>query len=506
MALERLAPRHVFEIFETLFLPVHRCSNHEAAVREAVGTWARDRGFRVSRDDTGNLLVSMPATAGMEDVPGLLLQGHLDMVCESDRDDGFDFKTMPIPVLLDGDWIATDGTTLGADNGLGASIALGLLADRDPDFMHGPVEVLLTVGEETGLDGAAGLDPDALGISSRVMVNVDSEELGTITIGSAGGGSTILHREGITATPAPPNARVLSVGISGLAGGHSGVDIHLPRANAIKLVSRLLSVLPDSGVLGISSWVGGTRHNAIPRSSVATVVVHSTRIDACMAAITRESEAIQRYYSRKGVDGAAIEPGLHVSVKEVGLHGVQVLPKDASLSIIALACALPHGPAMFSPFMPDLVETSSNLATVSVDAGGGSCRFETSTRSNEAAELEATRRGIVSLGRALGWEATVEPAYPGWSPEPASPFLAFMKEIYEQCLGNPVRVKAVHAGLECSIISGKLPALEGRILSIGPTIEHPHSPRERARATDVPVIYGLIKRLVSKLGSRPRWL
>lgn len=496
--LDGLEPRDVFAIFETLFAGIPRPSGRESAVREAILGWAAARGLATSTDAAGNVVVRAPASPGKDGVPALLFQGHMDMVCETDLAGGFDFESRPVTLRVDGEWLAADGTTLGADNGLGASMALALLVDDDPAFVHGPIEVLLTVAEETGLDGALAMDPATLGITAGAMVNVDSEQIGEITIGSAGGGTTTLRCQ-VRCEPCPPGTRWIEIAASGLRGGHSGVDIHLPRANAIKLVARVLNALPAGVSWRLHSWEGGTRHNAIPRSSSAVAgVPPGVDVEDVLAPARAEIEAITRYHARAGADGVVLEPSIAVHARDAGSGARPALDAGVSRAVVALVSLLPHGPATRSPFLPGLVETSSNLATVSVNAGTGKCGIDVNTRSSEHDHLEATRRAVSALAGAMGWDARLDQAYPGWSPDPASPFLAMVRTAYEESAGIPVQARAIHAGLECSIISGKLPALAGRVVSIGPTILHPHSPAERARIGDVAIVQRVLKAIATR--------
>ncbi|MFW9886837.1 MAG: peptidase dimerization domain-containing protein, partial [Candidatus Thorarchaeota archaeon] len=301
MVLESLEPELVWQIFEEVFIQTPRPSKKEgkirAKIKEYVQANAETAGISVtiSEDDTGNIMVKAPATKGMERAPPILLQGHMDMVCETDRPDGFDFDNKPIPVRIqdNGEWVDADGTTLGADNGIGSSIGLALVLDSE--VAHGPIEVLITVDEETGLVGAFGLDLEKLGIKGKLMINIDSEDLGVITIGSAGGGDSTLTKE-LSLKDVTGEARFFDLTVSGLFGGHSGVDIHEPRANANKLIARMLTLIVEKMNVHLCSWNGGSKHNAITRESFAKFAVETGRAAETEKLLEEARGAILAYY------------------------------------------------------------------------------------------------------------------------------------------------------------------------------------------------------------------
>jgi len=497
LVLESLEPRHVWEIFENVLAATPRESKKEEKVRAAIKKWlqqqveSRGIAIDVREDETGNILIKVPPTPGMESCPSVMLQGHLDMVCETDRPDGFDFDTEPIPVRImpDGEWVDADGTTLGADNGVGVSMALALLIDED--VVHGPLEILLTVDEETGLTGAFGLDVDTLDPQSRLLVNLDSEDLGVITIGSAGGGEVEFARDLSLEEPSSDMV-FLRVSVSGLRGGHSGAEIHLHRANANKLVARMLSAVATDHKVVLCSWSGGSKHNAITRESEAVIGVRRVELSAVREILNREKAAIVEYYSQK-VSGSVLEPDIRVTVTEV--DPASHLSQDISHEVIWSINAIPHGPKNFSPQIPELVETSCNLAIVKTEENRMSVLV--SARSSVDEELESFRREIGDIGRLAGWNVTISQSYPGWAPDPDSPFLQFVRKTYEEALGREVKVEAVHAGLECGIIGARIPGMQ--MVSIGPTVKNPHTPDERVRIEDVKIVYEFLKALLRSL-------
>jgi len=497
MVLENLRPKNVWSIFEKIFASTPRPSNYEDRIRAKIVDWAArnvKKGITCKQDPAGNVLLRMKASPGCEKWPHIVLQGHMDMVCETSRPEGYDFLYEPIHVRIDpdGEWISAEGTTLGADDGIGASIALALLVDDDPSFAHGSIDVLLTFAEETGLDGAYKLDPAALGIEARYLINVDSEELGVITIGSAGGGSVRLET---TIVPEEQGSlQSLSwfeLAVSGLRGGHSGVDIHLPRANAIKLVARLLGAVIEKAEVFLSAWDGGTRSNAIPRSSIAQFAVYMSDKKTLEDIVKLESAKIEHYFKGKSSGGEMLEPDIAITLRDLG--SAPCISSCKTAEIVRLANGLPSGPHRFSPATPSLVETSDNLAIVKVSLKEGHCEFLLGVRSNIDDELESFRRSIASIGQLASWQTKLGEVYPAWPPESDSAFTGFVREKYEKRLGKPVDVRAVHAGLECSIIARKMPMLARNIISIGPEVQNAHSPAERARIADVQVLYDILK-------------
>lgn len=496
MVLEDLEPKLVWEIFEFVLSKNPRPSKKEARVRSAIKTWAvkmaknKDNVLEILEDEIGNLLIRKAATEGNESWPSILLQGHCDMVCETNRPEGFNFDSNPIPIQLseDGKWVEAEGTTLGADNGIGIALALALLFDDT--ISHGPLEVLITVDEETGLVGAFGLDIDALGIRSKLMINIDSELLGTMTIGSAGGGDAILKRQ-VSLSDESKDWHFLHISVSGLLGGHSGVDIHLPRGNANVLLARILSAISNDVTISLAEWNGGSKHNAIARESEAIVAVKN--IDAAIEILKSERKAILSYY-RSDVTGAKIlEPEIEISWYDEAKR--PTFSVRESKAIIATASALPHGPLRYSPSVEGLVETSSNFAIIETEEE--LITFHLSIRSSVDEEIAATRRSIAGIASLGHWNLTQTPAYPGWKPEPESPFLLFVKDIYGRVFGREVEVSAIHAGLETGIIGAKIPGIQ--MVSVGPDIQNAHTPDERVRISDIPVLYRLLKSVITEI-------
>jgi dipeptidase D len=498
MVLENLEPKLVWEIFENVFIQTPRESKKEEKIRAKIKEWVLEQAvslkldITVAEDSTGNLLIKKPATKGMESAQPIVLQGHMDMVCETDREEGFDFENEPIPVRIqdNGEWVDADGTTLGADNGIGVSLAMALLID--PKVTHGPLEILATVDEETGLVGAFGLDIEALGLTSKLMINIDSEEIGAITIGSAGGGDLLFEKTLERIAPGGPMT-FFELTVSGLFGGHSGVDIHRPRGNANRLLARTLSkLLTEMGVM-LSEWKGGSKPNAIPRDSVAKFAVPADRAARAEGILIAERDSILAYFRDPASEEDDLEPNL--DTKWTKTEAAPCFSVDDTAKIIRTVHSLPHGPIRFSPAVEGLVETSNNLAII--DTTDDVITIHLSPRGNIDAELEAFRRSLADLGRLGGWKVTMKPTYPGWAPAPNSPFLQFVKKHYESELGTSVAVEAIHAGLECGIVGAKIPGIQ--MVSIGAGLKNAHTPDEKLKIADVGVLYGLLKTLLKEI-------
>jgi dipeptidase D len=498
MVLENLEPRLVWQIFEEVFIQTPRASKKEEKIRAKIKEYvtAKAEALRVdvtiNEDATGNILVKTPATPGMEKVPSVLLQGHMDMVCETDRPAGFDFDHDPIPVRIqdNGEWVDADGTTLGADNGIGSSIGLSLVLDSV--VTHGPLEVLITVDEETGLVGAFGLDTEELGIESKLMINIDSEDLGVITIGSAGGGDTTLCKR-LEMKEVVGEAMFYDLSVTGLFGGHSGVNIHEPRANANKLIAGLLSVLVGEMNVHLCSWSGGSKHNAISRESTARFAVETGRATEADNLLNEVRSSILAYYKIAAEGAKPLEPDIEIKWEKTDPSPVFSL--EESVKIIQSVNIIPHGPIRFSPSVDGLVETSNNLAVIKTE--GSEVSVLLSTRSSVDSELESFRQRISDLASLGGWSVEKKAAYPGWAPVPTSPFLQFIKRHFEKQTGTDIAVEAIHAGLECGIVGAKIPGIQ--MVSIGPRMENPHTPDERVKIADVGILYNLMKSILKDL-------
>ncbi|MCF2140236.1 MAG: beta-Ala-His dipeptidase [Candidatus Lokiarchaeota archaeon] len=499
MVLEHLKPQIVWEIFENLFLATPHESKHEEPIRKKIKDWIdsvvkpKIPAITIDEDEIGNLFISVPASPGYEKVQPLLLQGHMDMVCVSNEP--FDFQTNSITPEIEpnGEWITAHGTSLGADNGIGVSMALALLIDPDSDFKHGPLEILITVDEETGLTGAFELDIEKFKIKSRAMLNVDSEELGVITIGSAGGGDSKLEKRLTKFSDFSKFDTFFTLNISGLIGGHSGGDIHLPRANANKLIARMLSKLVIAKVpFVITKWNGGTKHNAITRNSEIVFGIQKEYEDQMNKILINEKNALFSYYQH---GENPFEPNLSITITSTTPQPY-FSPEESAL-IITTGNLIPSRAIVLSPTIPGLTETSNNFAIVKTTDSG--IIFHLSSRSSVQADLEWIRDQLEQLASITKWHYIREKAYPGWNPDPQSSFLAYVKKIYMQELGKEVGVGAVHGGLETGLIGAKIPGM--KMVAIGPDIHNPHSPDERVNIHSVEKMYQIIKSIIKDFKS-----
>ncbi len=480
-----LQPQALWKHFDDL-LTIPRPSKHEEKARAYVIAVAERKGLRHREDAIGNVVVLKPASPGKESAPAVVLQAHLDMVTEKNAGTVHDFFKDPILPRRDGDWVKATGTTLGADNGIGAATLLAVLDSGD--LVHGPLELLFTVDEETGLTGALDLDPAALDLKGRLLLNLDSEEEDTVTVGCAGG-STSLLTLALEGAPAPDGTVALDVKLSGLKGGHSGMEIHLQRGNASKLLARVLFTAVQQTPFHLVSFSGGNKHNALPREAAAQVVVPTASRSAFQAATEQEIAAI-------AAEIRSADPDVKLEITESSAPG-RVWTVAASRRAIDLLNALPHGVLTMSYDIPNLVETSTNLATVT--STEGSLAILMSTRSSVASAMRSTKRRLRSIAELAGAEIEETEGYPGWKPDLTSPLLARFQQVHHRLTGKDAEVLAVHAGLECGILREKFP--EMLAISFGPIIRGAHSPDESVKIDSVGRFWELLKATLAELAS-----
>jgi len=483
--LESLEPKLLWQHFDSI-RSTPRPSKHEEQIIEVVKTWAADRGHEVLQDAAGSLSIRVAATPGHEGAPTVVLQGHLDMVCEKNSNVEHDFMTQGIEVDVDGDWVVARGTTLGADNGIGVATAMAV-AD-DPEVVHGPLELLCTIDEETGLTGAKELDPSI--VSGRIMLNLDTEEDGAVYIGCAGGADSV-GRLKVTRRPGYLNSVPVRVSVRGLRGGHSGLNIIENRANAIKLTTRVLLAAIEGGLeLDLVSIDGGSKHNAIPRETFAVCRVNTGQVDALKAI----SESCVKDFLE---EFAASDPDLEVLVEAIGDEKGVGTPINvhARDKVLQLLDGLPHGVLSMSREVEGLVETSNNLAVVKTEAD--QVTVWVSYRSSIMPALHAVRRQVDSIYKLAGADVEVDDAYPGWKPNPNSAIVQTTSKVYEKLFGTAPELKAIHAGLECGLLIEKIPDMDA--VSIGPQIENAHSPDERVQISSVQKFYKHVVALLEEL-------
>jgi dipeptidase D len=478
--LQDLEPKEIWRHFEALS-KIPRNSGDEARAREYVLAQAARLGLEQTQDRVGNVVIRKPARSGREAAPMTVLQGHLDMVCEKNEGTAHDFDRDPIKVVRDGDWLKADGTTLGADNGIGVAAALAVMESKD--IAHGPLEFVFTIDEERGLTGASEFPGGTL--RSKYFLNLDGEEKGTLCIGCSGGLSTTARRK-IKRQPAHSGA-AWRIKVSGLKGGHSGVDIHQGRGNAVRVLGRVLRTMLDRLPVQIAEIKGGSKYNVIPREASAVVVLDAGRereLKSLLSTVEAEMRA----------ELGGFDPGLQITADSTE-RPAQVLDSADATRIVDLLTSLPHGVLAMSPDIPGLVQTSTNLAIVATD--GDQVEIGTSQRSAiEASKMAAVRMVTTILGLA-GFEFQHSGGYPGWKPEPNSELVRKLQKIHEEVFGETAKLVAMHAGLECGVIGEKHPGMQ--MVSFGPQIVDPHSPNERVEIPSVAAFWTYLKASLERL-------
>jgi len=472
--LKQLQPASLWGYFHDICQIPHP-SKKEEAIIAYVKSVGEKLGLETVVDHVGNVVIRKPATPGMEDRKTIILQGHLDMVPQKNSDTGHDFEKDPIEAYVEGDWVKARGTTLGADNGIGAAAALAVLSATDLE--HGPIECLFTVDEETGMTGAFALKPGLL--KGDILINLDSEDEGELYIGCAGGIDTnafFPYRE-----EAVPEGHVAySVEVKGLKGGHSGLDIKLGRGNAIKVLNRLLWQAHREAGLLLAEVDGGSLRNAIPREATALVTLPEGEAER----FKQQAADLQQKVAN---ELSAADPGVRINVASAGKPS-GVMGKDASYRLLNAIYGCPNGPMRFIDEMPDVVETSTNLAVLKSD--GGTVEAATLQRSSVDSAKHDLGNMIRSVFEMAGARVEQGGEYPGWKPDVDSPILKTMKEVYERMHGRVPAQKVIHAGLECGLLGGVYPHLD--MISFGPTIRNPHSPDEMVNIRTVQLFWDFL--------------
>lgn len=486
--LDPLLPRPVWAAFDGI-RQVPRPSRREEKIVAHVREWAARHAFAVAADAAGNLLVSVPASPGCEAAPAVVLQSHLDMVTEKNRGVALDFDRDPIEVYVDGEWVRARGTTLGADNGIGA--ALGMAVATDPEARHPPLELLFTLDEETGLNGALKLDPALVG--GRLLLNLDSEDEGVVYIGCAGA-IAVEATFPWTRGARPAGGESFELMISGLKGGHSGTEIHTHRGNANKILARLLVAARERGAeLGLVSFAGGDKPNAIPRESFAELLLSPAGREAVERALAEVLPVIRE-------ELADSDPGLAAELRPLPAgerKGWAPLAGEQADRLLRAIDAAPAGVLAMSLEMPGLVETSANTAVVRTEEQA--TVLLVGVRSSRNPSLDAMAQSLESLFRLAGARTTRTRGYPGWLPRPSAPLLERILRVYQERTGANMSVQAVHAGLECGVLARKLEGLDA--VSFGPDIRGAHSPDERVSIPSVARTYELLKALLDDMAA-----
>lgn len=481
MTIKDLKPELIFSIFDKIN-HVPRPSKKEEKIRKFLLDFAAEHNIEAKTDAIGNVAMFVPATPGKEGAPTIVLQAHMDMVCES-NDKNFDFENQPIKTIVDGEWLRADGTTLGADNGIGMAGALAVLIDKD--LVHGPVQTLFTVDEETGLTGANNVG-DGM-ITGNILLNLDSEDDAEIFVGCSGGVDTIATFT-YNRSFAPTDFHYFRFEISGGLGGHSGGDIHLGHANSNKLLTRFLYNLSLEHEISLCEIDGGNLRNAIPRAAHAVFGVDSRSKEQVRVAFNKYVADIEREY-------AGLETTLKMELTSTDRPEYAVDSKTTS-DLVEAVYSAPHGVISMSRDIPGLVETSTNLASVKMK-GDNQIVVTTSQRSSVESRKWDIARQVEALFRLAGAEVSHTDGYPGWAPNLQSPIMKIASDAYEELYGVKPAIKAIHAGLECGLFLQKYPNLD--MVSFGPTLRGVHSPSERMHIPAVERFYGQITRILEKV-------
>lgn len=470
--LTALKPALVWKHFAAI-TQIPRPSFHEEKIRAYVLDTIRAFGLECREDEAHNVYARKPASKGMENRCGVVLQAHLDMVPQKNNDKVFDFQTDPIEAYVDGEWVTANGTTLGADNGIGVAAILAVL--EDDTLEHGPIEALFTATEETGMEGAFGLKKGVL--QGDILLNLDSETEGELYVGCAGGLDANVRFEYAAEGVPAQGYTAAKITVKGLKGGHSGIQIVCQRANANKLLFRLLRRWSAAHEVLLCDVDGGGLRNAIPREAAATVAVRQEEFDAFVSEVQAFEQLMQAEF-------AGIEEGISIKAAACELPR-EMIARDVQQSLIRAVTACPDGLQRMSLAMPGLVQTSTNLARVV--SNGSSVQLQALLRSSVNSEKEALGDAMAALFELAGARIELSGSYDGWNPNMNSPILKAMTESYEQLYGKRPAVMAIHAGLECGVIGGVYPNLD--MISFGPTICYPHSPDEKVEIASVAKFY-----------------
>ncbi len=462
MTIKDLEPKNVWAIFHEL-TQVPRPSKHEEKVQQYLLEWGKKNDVETFMDDTGNIIMRKAATPGYENRRGVIMQGHMDMVPQKNVEVEHDFEKDPIQTQILGDWVGAKGTTLGADNGIGVAIAMAVMQSKE--LKHGPLEVLITYDEETGMTGAKSLKPNVL--KGDIFLNLDSEEEGELCIGCAGGLDGEADFE-YTMKDAPAEHITYRIGIKGLHGGHSGMDISQYKANANKILARLLLPLIQKCQAKLVNITGGSLRNAIPFEGEAIILVPKDKE-------TESRQIVETIFDELRFEYQYSDPHGEYTYVKLDKSEASYIDDEVVLRVVRAILACPNGVFKMSDTMPGLTETSTNLAIIRCEDGHIYIRsLMRSAVDSSKAFLAEQMRAVFELA---GAKFTTAGGYNGWAPKPDTPIYDVIKDVYKKLFGEDMKVMATHGGLECAILGAKYPNWE--MISVGPTIVHPHSPDER---------------------------
>jgi dipeptidase D len=481
--IRQLEPKMLWNYFADLNA-VPRPSKKEERVIEFVKAFGESLNLPTYVDEVGNVIIKKPATIGMENKVTVVLQSHLDMVHQKNASTDFDFNTQGIEMFVDGDWVKANGTTLGADNGIGVSTIMAILSSTT--IPHPAIEALFTIDEETGMTGALSLKGGLL--DGEIMLNLDTEEDNELTIGCAGG--IDVTATGTYTQQASSLASALRICIKGLTGGHSGIDIHKGRGNANKLMNRLLLQLSKQFQVEIASIEGGSLRNAIPRESEAEIIVNDVDLELVKKEISSYQQIIQKEYH-------STDPNLLVVAETID-KPIQVMNAEFLYKLLRLVYACPNGIYRMSPDIKGLVQTSNNVARIVVK--DGSYSIQCLTRSSVDTEKADLSQAISSVFEMMDAQITFGGSYPGWIPNPSSPIVTLMSELYIEMFNENAKVDACHAGLECGILGTNYPAMQ--MISFGPNIYGAHSPDEKVQISSVQKYWGYLLETLKRIPER----
>lgn len=485
MSVRNLEPKIVWNHFEDLNA-VPRPSKKEERIKQFMVDFGKGLGLETSLDKIGNVIIKKPASKGFENRETVILQTHIDMVHQKNATTEFDFSTQGIQSYIDGEWVKAKGTTLGADNGMGVAATMALLSSND--LSHPPLEALFTIDEETGMTGAKELDGSKL--SGKILLNLDTEDDDEFSVGCAGGIDTNTYYT-YTEENVPTDYITFNLTLSGLKGGHSGMDINLGRGNANLLMNRILYAGIQVGDLRISELNGGSLRNAIPRESHATIVVPSASKDAVIAQLNKYASTVQKEYYIS-------EPNMRFVVEESSSKSTKMISKADQEKAIRAIYTTPNAVWKMSETIPGLVETSSSLAKVVFKDG------QFTTQSLQRSMVETGKEDIANAIRLtyelIGAKVTQDGDYPGWAPNPDSKILKVLEKQYVDLFKDQPKVKACHAGLECGILGEHLPNCD--MISFGPTIRNPHSPDEKVNIQSVQKFWSFLTKVLENIPTK----
>lgn len=481
-----LQPRSVWSHFATL-CSIPRPSCREEALKQHLIEWAQVRGIAHVVDEVGNLILKKPASLGCESAHGVILQGHLDMVCQANAGTLHDFERDAIKTVLRDGWLIAEDTTLGADNGIGVALALAAL--EEPNLQHPALEVLLTINEESGMDGARGLAPDTL--QGKLLINLDTEEWGHFYLGCAGGVDVEVRRHECSQEEIPHDFALLRFDVSGLRGGHSGIDIHLGRGNAIKLLAEALRDLATHIDVRLVELKGGSARNAIPREAYAVCALPIAVVSGIDAWVEHRLATWRQRFAKTD---AKVSFRYELDEMPVG-DAVQQTERDRLLTFLDVSV---NGVSQMSDDFAGVTDTSSNLGVVSLTRGAFKATFK--VRSLHDARADTLADKLVNHAQGYGLQAWKDGAYPGWTPNPASDLLARCQQVYTREFGQPASLQVIHAGLECGLLAASHPNLE--MISFGPDIRGAHAPGEKVEIASVAHCWTLLKAVLQALAQR----